>query len=38
MSTESNLRLKLDYKHYVCFPDDGQRHEIIDGEHFVTTT
>jgi Uma2 family endonuclease len=35
MATESNVRSKLEYKHYVCFPDDGQRHEIIDGEHFV---
>ena len=35
MSIESNVRTKLTYEHYVCFPDDGQRHEIIDGEHFV---
>jgi len=26
---------KLDYSHYVCFPNDGQRHEIIEGEHYV---
>ncbi len=26
---------KLDYSHYVCFPNDGQRHEIIHGEHYV---
>jgi len=25
----------LDYSHYVCFPDDGRRHEIIEGEHYV---
>ena len=25
----------LDYSHYVCFPDDGKRHEIMDGEHYV---
>ena len=26
---------KLTYDDYVCFPDDGRRHEIIDGDHFV---
>lgn len=31
----SGTSAKLDYSHYVCFPDDGKRHEIIDGEHFV---
>ncbi len=28
--------LKLTYDDYQCLPDDGKRHEIIDGEHFVT--
>src|SRR5437870_4966193 len=28
--------LKLTYDDFVLFPDDGQRHELIDGEHFVT--
>jgi hypothetical protein len=27
---------KLTYADYVLFPDDGLRHEIIDGEHYVT--
>ena len=27
---------KLTYEDYVRIPDDGKRHEIIDGEHFVT--
>ena len=27
---------KLTYSDYVRFPDDGLRHEIIDGEHYVT--
>jgi len=27
---------KLTYSDYVQFPDDGLRHEIIDGEHYVT--
>lgn len=30
--------VKLTYDDYVHFPDDGQRHELIDGEHFVTPT
>ncbi len=33
--TTSPGRTKLTYAHYVLFPDDGQRHEIIDGEHVV---
>src|SRR4030095_1475438 len=27
---------KLTYDDFVQFPDDGQRHELIDGEHYVT--
>lgn len=27
---------KLTYEDFLNFPDDGQRHELIDGEHFVT--
>jgi Uma2 family endonuclease len=26
---------KLTYDDYVLMPDDGQRHELIDGEHYV---
>ena len=26
---------KLTYEDYVLIPDDGRRHEIIDGEHYV---
>jgi Uma2 family endonuclease len=26
----------LTYEDYVSFPDDGKRHELIDGEHYVT--
>ena len=26
---------KLTYRDYLLFPEDGRRHEIIDGEHFV---
>lgn len=28
-------RIKLTYEDYVLFPDDGKRHEIIEGEHFM---
>ena len=27
---------RLTYEDYVLFPDDGRRHELIDGEHCVT--
>ena len=27
---------KLSYDDYLLFPDDGKRHEILGGEHFVT--
>src|SRR6478752_3586192 len=29
---------KLTYDDLLLFPDDGKRHELIDGEHFVTPT
>ena len=29
---------KLTYEDYLQFPDDGLRHEIIGGEHFVTAS
>ena len=28
--------VRLTYDDFVLFPDDGQRHELIDGEHYVT--
>jgi Uma2 family endonuclease len=28
--------VKLTYDDFVHFPDDGKRHELIDGEHYVT--
>jgi Uma2 family endonuclease len=27
---------KLTYEDFLLFPDDGKRHELIDGEHLVT--
>ena len=29
-------RVKLTYEDYLGFPDDGKRHELIDGEHYVS--
>ena len=28
--------VKFTYDDFLHFPDDGKRHEIIDGEHYVT--
>lgn len=41
MSGSDDLRqtdpgLKLTYDDFVLFPDDGRRHELIDGEHYAT--
>lgn len=33
---ESSPAVKLTYDDFVLFPDDGQRHEVIDGCHYVT--
>src|SRR5438067_9446123 len=30
--------VKLTYDDFVQFPEDGNRHELIDGEHYVTPT
>ncbi len=35
MSSEARSKTKLTYREYVLFPDDGRRHEIIDGDHYV---
>jgi Uma2 family endonuclease len=32
----ANPAVKLTYDDFVHFPDDGKRHELIDGEHYVT--
>ncbi len=29
---------KLGYQDYLAFPDDGMRHEILDGVHYVSPT
>ncbi|HEV7242746.1 MAG TPA: Uma2 family endonuclease [Thermoanaerobaculia bacterium] len=33
MAPETSI--KLTYEDYAAIPDDGRRHEIIDGEHYV---
>jgi Uma2 family endonuclease len=35
MAVQDRIR-KLTYDYYARIPDDGQRHEIIDGEHYVS--
>jgi len=30
--------MKLTYDDFLLFPDDGKRHELIDGEHYVTAS
>lgn len=30
------VQIKFTYEDYLLFPDDGRRHELIDGEHYVT--
>jgi len=34
--TPASNAVRLTYDDFVLFPDDGQRHELIDGEHYVT--
>jgi Uma2 family endonuclease len=36
VSPLSGPGVKLTYDDFVRFPDDGKRHELIDGEHYVT--
>ena len=35
MTLETQSKRKLRYEDYAAIPDDGLRHEIVDGEHFV---
>jgi Uma2 family endonuclease len=34
MAIRDSIPRKLTYEDYLRFPDDGLRHELIDGEHF----
>lgn len=36
MAIPDPVRRKLTYEDYLLFPEDGLRHEILEGEHFVT--
>jgi Uma2 family endonuclease len=36
MAVREPVRRKLTYDDYVLIPEDGQRHEILDGEHSVS--
>ena len=36
MPTAARADTRLTYDDFLLFPDDGRRHEIIDGEHYVT--
>ena len=36
MSIVENSKRELTYEDYLGIPEDRQRHEIIDGDHFVT--
>jgi Uma2 family endonuclease len=35
-TTPPRSGVKLTYDDFLLFPDDGKRHELIDGEHYVT--
>lgn len=35
MSTTTRPDARLTYDDFLLFPDDGKRHEIVDGEHYV---
>jgi len=36
MPAGAHSRVRLTYDDFLLFSDDGKRHEIIDGEHYVT--
>ncbi len=36
MAIRDIVPYKLTYEDYILFPEGGQRHEILDGEHYVT--
>ena len=38
MAIRDTAHPKLTYEDYVLFPDDGRRHEILAGEHYVAAT
>lgn len=38
MERPTSRDTRLTYEDFLLFPDDGMRHEIIDGEHYVTAS
>jgi Uma2 family endonuclease len=38
MTTDLRPRLKMTYEDLLYLPEDGKRHEIIDGEHYVSAS
>jgi Uma2 family endonuclease len=36
MAVRDSISRRLTYEDFLRFPEDGLRHELIDGEHFVT--
>ena len=38
MSSPARSRTRLTYDDFLLFPDDGKRHELIGGEHYVTAS
>ena len=34
--THPSPSTKFTYEDYLLFPDDGKRHELIDGDHYIT--
>lgn len=36
MADRARADTKLTYQDYLLFPDDGNRHEIIDGDHYMS--
>src|SRR5262245_36488729 len=36
--TDGAPSVKLTYDGFQLFPEDGKRHELIDGEHYVTAS
>ncbi|MEO8682928.1 MAG: Uma2 family endonuclease [Vicinamibacterales bacterium] len=36
MPSSARPDVRLTYDDFLLFPDDGMRHELIDGEHYVT--
>lgn len=36
MAIVVDRKTKLTYQDYLQFPEDGRRHEVIDGDHYVS--